>query len=70
MYKQALLFCCPTTTQDRDLYKADGFALASAMELMARIINAYDAGKNESLLPPGFKFWELSMPPPPQGCDW
>jgi len=41
--------------QNMDLYKASGFALASMMELHARIINAWDANKDESLLPAGFR---------------
>lgn len=56
--------------QDTDLYKADGYALASAMELHARIINAWDSQKNESLLPAGYKFFETSMPTAPAGMDW
>eukprot|EP00775_Hariotina_reticulata_P012621 gene12621-12751_t len=52
--------------QDDDLYSSNGHALAAAMEVHARIINA---GRNESLLPPRFKFFE-SMPPPPAGCYW
>lgn len=42
--------------------------LAAGMELHARIINAY-LDKDESALPPGFKFFE-SLPPPPRGCSW
>jgi hypothetical protein len=40
------------------------------MEFMARVINAWDAHKNESLLPPGYRFYDTSMPAPPEGCDW
>lgn len=56
--------------QNTDLYKADGYALASAMELHARIINAWDSNRNESLLPEGYRFFETSMPPAPAGTDW
>lgn len=52
--------------QNTDIYKAGGYALASAMELHARIINAWDANKTESLLPAGYKFFETSMPLAPQ----
>lgn len=52
--------------QDDDLYSSNGHVLAAAMEVHARIINA---GSNESLLPPNFKFFG-SMPPPPEGCTW
>jgi hypothetical protein len=52
--------------QNTDIYKAEGYALASAMELHARIINAWDANKKESLLPAGYKFFETSMPLAPQ----
>lgn len=38
------------------------------MELHARFINAYEA-RDESALPPGFKFFE-SMPKAPPGCQW
>lgn len=55
--------------QDDDVYGENDYALAAAMELHARIINAADAGRNEALLPPGFRFFE-SMPPPPSGCSW
>lgn len=56
--------------QDVDLYSTAGFALVSAMELHARIINAWDAGKQEGLLPEGFRFYDKSMPPPPTGTQW
>jgi hypothetical protein len=56
--------------QDVDLYSTAGFALVSAMELHARIINAWDAGKQEALLPEGFRFYDNSMPPPPTGTQW
>jgi len=56
--------------QNLDLYKADGYALASVMELTARFINAWDAGKNETLLPPSYRFYETSMPKAPAGTDW
>lgn len=52
--------------QDLDLYAVAGHALLAAMELHARIINA---GRNEALLPPGFKFVE-SMPRPREGTTW
>jgi hypothetical protein len=55
--------------QNEDLYSASNFALVAAMELHARIINAWDAGKSEDLLPPGFRFFETSMPKPPPGCE-
>ena len=42
--------------------------LAAALELHARIINAYEA-RDEAMLPPGFKFFE-SMPKAPAGCQW
>lgn len=56
--------------QNTNLYKSDGYALASAMELHARIINAWDSNRNESLLPKGYRFFETSMPPAPAGTDW
>lgn len=56
--------------QNSDIYKAEGYALASAMELHARIINAWDANKTESMLPAGYKFFETSMPRAPTGTDW
>jgi hypothetical protein len=46
--------------QDMDLYSASDFALASMMELHARIINAWDANKDESLLPLGFRWVALA----------
>lgn len=27
-------------------------------------------GKDESLLPANYRFYETSMPPAPPGCDW
>lgn len=56
--------------QNRDLFSASNYALVAAMELHARIINAWDAGQSEALLPPGFRFYEKSMPAPPPGCEW
>jgi hypothetical protein len=50
------------------VYSESGHVLAAAMELHARIINAHGA-KDESALPPGFRFFS-SMPPPPAGCSW
>jgi len=55
--------------QNVDLFSSNGFALVAAMELHARIVNAWDAGKNETMLPPGFKWFE-SMPKPPAGSNW
>lgn len=52
--------------QDFDLYSIAKYALVPAMELHARILNA---GRNEGLLPPGFKFVE-SMPQPRDGTFW
>jgi hypothetical protein len=52
--------------QNKDLYSANGYAIAAAMELHAKIINA---GKDPSLLPAGFAFYE-SIPAPPTGCAW
>ena len=54
--------------QDEDAYSASGYVLAAALELHARIINAH-LDKDESGLPPNFRFFE-SMPPPPKGCAW
>ena len=54
--------------QNEDLYSEAGHVLAAAMELHARIINA-DALKDESYLPPNFRFFK-SMPPPPANCSW
>lgn len=39
------------------------------MELHARIINA-GLDKDETALPPGFKFYATSMPKPPANCSW
>jgi hypothetical protein len=55
-------------SQDEDLYGENGYALASALELHARIINAKLAG-DEKMLPAGFKFFE-NMPKAPTGCVW
>ena len=52
--------------QDIDLYSAADYGLLSALELHARILNA---GRNELLLPPAFKFVE-SMPQPSNGTLW
>ena len=52
--------------QNKDLYSYNGYAIAAAMELHAKIINA---GKDPSLLPAGFAFFE-SMPAAPAGCTW
>ncbi|GBF89133.1 hypothetical protein Rsub_01850 [Raphidocelis subcapitata] len=54
--------------QNEDLYSENDAALAAALELHARIINAYEDG-DEAALPSGFKFFE-SMPDPPKGCAW
>lgn len=51
---------------DEDLFSSNGHVLAAAMEVHARIVNA---GRDESRLPPGFRFFE-SMPPPPNGTVW
>jgi hypothetical protein len=56
--------------QNIDLYATANWALVAAMELHARIINAWDRGRNEALLPPGFKFFDKSMPPAPWGTQW
>ena len=56
--------------QNIDLYATANWALVAAMELHARIVNAWDAGKQESLLPQGFKFYDTSMPRPPTGTQW
>jgi hypothetical protein len=52
--------------QDIDLYSTANYSLVAALELHARILNA---GRNEALLPPGFKFVE-SMPQPQDGTFW
>lgn len=54
--------------QNVDLYGEAGYALAAALELHARIINA-GLSNDESMLPAGFKFFS-SMPKPPAGCSW
>ncbi|GBF98901.1 hypothetical protein Rsub_11539 [Raphidocelis subcapitata] len=54
--------------QDEDAYSESDHILAAALETHARIINAH-LDKDESELPPGFRFFE-SMPPPPKGCTW
>lgn len=56
--------------QNTELFSTAGFALVSGMELHARIINAWDAGRKEDMLPPGMKFYETSMPRPPTGAQW
>jgi hypothetical protein len=56
--------------QNVDLYSIAGFALVAGMELHARIINAWDSNQDESLLPPAFKFYDKSMPKPPNGTQW
>lgn len=56
--------------QNSELFSVAGFALLSGMELHARIINAWDAGKREDILPPAMKFYDTSMPPPPAGTQW
>jgi hypothetical protein len=56
--------------QNSELFSVAGFALLSGMELHARIINAWDAGKREDMLPPAMKFYDTSMPPPPAGTQW
>lgn len=56
--------------QNVELYSTAGSALVAGMELHARIINAWDANKNEALLPPGMKFYDTSMPKPPTGTQW
>lgn len=57
-------------TQDDDLYSASGYVLAAAMELHARITNAYAADKDRSLLPHTFKYYDQAMPKPPPHCAW
>jgi hypothetical protein len=52
--------------QDLDLYSAADHGLLAALELHARIINA---GGDEGLLPPGFKFVE-SLPAPANQTFW
>jgi hypothetical protein len=54
--------------QDTDEYGANGYALASALELHARIVNAWDK-RDASMLPGGFKLFS-SMPAAPAGCAW
>jgi len=54
--------------QNDDVYGESGHVLAAAMELHARIINA-DTAKDESMMPPNFRF-KASMPPPPVNCTW
>lgn len=56
--------------QNVDLFSSYSFALVAAMELHARIINAWDAGKQEAMLPPKFRFYDTAMPPPPNGTQW
>jgi hypothetical protein len=52
--------------QDEDAYAAGGHALAAAMELHARAVNAWDA-RDERMLPGRWRLFG-SMPPPPRGC--
>jgi hypothetical protein len=54
--------------QGADEYRANNYAMAAAMELHARIINARDAD-DETMLPPGFRFFD-SMPDAPANCSW
>uniref|UniRef100_A0A383V947 Alginate lyase domain-containing protein n=1 Tax=Tetradesmus obliquus TaxID=3088 RepID=A0A383V947_TETOB len=56
--------------QDDDLYSSDNYALAAAMELHARITNAWDSNRDANMLPQGFKFYEGNMPAPPAGTRW
>jgi hypothetical protein len=63
-------YAAPTSLQDDDLYSSDNYALASAMELHARITNAWDSNKDANMLPPGFKFYKGNMPQPPSGTRW
>lgn len=53
--------------QGQDEYSVQNYALAAAMELHARFINAGMA-KSEAELPAGFKFFE-NMPPAPDNCS-
>ena len=59
--------------QNRDLYSYNNYAIAAAMELHARIINA---GIISSLLPTGYTFYnqsrfpEAPAPAAPVGCSW
>jgi len=57
--------------QDEDLYKYNDCALAAGMEMHARIVNSVtgSGGRNQSYLPPGFKYIE-NAPKPPDGCEW
>lgn len=59
-----------TLQQDDDLYSSDNYALAAAMELHARITNAWDSNRDANMLPQGFKFYEGNMPAPPAGTRW
>ena len=54
--------------QDLDLYSEHHYALAAAIELHARIINAFERG-DEKAMPPKFRQFS-SMPPPPENCTW
>jgi hypothetical protein len=56
--------------QDEDLYSASNYALAAAMELHARVTNAFAANKSTAMLPPTFKYYDTSMPAPPANCSW
>jgi hypothetical protein len=55
--------------QDEDLYSASGHALAAAMELHARVANAFLSNRSTAMLPPGYKYYD-AMPPPPKGAIW
>lgn len=54
--------------QNKDVYSSNNHALAAALELHARIINA-GAADDAGLLPPGFKRFK-DMPEPPAGTAW
>ncbi|WIA22272.1 hypothetical protein OEZ85_004592 [Tetradesmus obliquus] len=56
--------------QDEDLYSASSYALAAAMELHARVTNAFAANKSTAMLPPTFKYFDTQMPKPPANCSW
>ncbi|KAF8067393.1 MER3 [Scenedesmus sp. PABB004] len=56
--------------QNEDLYAAGGHALAAAMELHARVTNAWLDGSNAAALPPGYRFFDGGMPQAPAGARW
>ncbi|KAF6262671.1 chondroitin AC/alginate lyase [Scenedesmus sp. NREL 46B-D3] len=56
--------------QDDDLYSASNYALPAAMELHARVVNAFAANRSSALLPPTFKYYATDMPAAPAGCSW